>query len=271
MNKLVLETYFCNFEDYDMFDRTLDALKDEDIGIELHIFDDPAFNARLRAKRDHYASFYTTFHGPHMGVELASPKGSAVQKRGIAAWEEAFRMYLEFGAHGIVMHTNQLSFRPEDKAHLQQQSIDTMNILLDSAQPLGIDVLVENVGWHNTDSMLFDEDEFIALFDKLRPWAHCLLDTGHAFINRWDMEKVIKALAHRIKAYHLHNNDGEQDTHHPLFEAGGFYSEADIVALLGMMDRHTPDADWILEYAPCPKITPEVVVHECKRLLDLSK
>lgn len=270
MNKLIVESYFADFEDYDMLLAALEPLYDKGIGVELHIFDDAEFNARLLSQKDRFAKYYMAFHGPHRGVEVASAKGSEIRRRAIDAWTRAFSIYGEFNAKSIVLHTNQLSFRPQEKALLQEQSIDTMNEILDLGKEAGADVLVENVGWVNTDSMLFGEDEFIALFDRLRPWADCLIDVGHAFINRWDMEKVISALKHKIKAYHLHNNDGVVDSHRPMFERGLFYSEDDTAKLLQIMEKYTPGADWILEYAPSENVTPQLVVEECNKFYSMN-
>ena len=133
------------------------------------------------------------------------------------------------------------------------------------AKEAGAKVLVENVGLDNRGNCLFNQEDFIGLFDQLRSWAGCLIDTGHAFINRWDMERVISALAGKIEGYHLHNNDGKNDIHRPMFEEGLFYSKQDTLQLLHCMNRYTPKADWILEYAPDPDTTPQVVINECNQ------
>ena len=269
MNRLIVECYCANFENYDLFEAILRPLRAQGIGIELSIFDDSAYNARLIAQRRRFSGDYTTFHGPHVGVEAASPADSPAQKRIIAAYAEALKIYAQFHAHSMVMHTNQRAFRPEEKARLQAQSVLTINAILDMARAAGADLLVENVGWANAGSMLFDQDEFIALFSRLRPWAHCLLDTGHAMINGWDFERVIAALAPKIKAYHLHNNDGKRDIHRPMFDKGLLYGEADVRRLMGLIEKYTPNADWILEYAPGSHITPALIAEECQKMLAL--
>ena len=50
MNKLIVETYFANFENYDMFAAAVEPLKAKGVGVELHIFDDSDFNRRLCAR-----------------------------------------------------------------------------------------------------------------------------------------------------------------------------------------------------------------------------
>ena len=45
--------------------------------------------------------------------------------------------------------------------------------------------------------------------------------------------------------------------------------EQDTIKLLKIMEKYTPDADWILEYAPYQDVTPQLVVQECERLYQL--
>lgn len=264
MNKLLVESYFAEFENYNVLLEATEPLYDYGIGIELHIFNDKAYNQRLIAERERLKKYYLTFHGPHRGVELAAPVGSNAQLNALHAWEEALMIYKKFNAHSIVMHTHHREFCPEEREALQRWSIDNINCVLDMAKGLGVNVLIENVGWRNHKDYLFNQNEFIGLFGQIRPWAKCLIDTGHAFINRWDMEKVIYTLSDKIDAYHVHNNDGEKDIHRPMFEKGLFYKKEETVQLLRVMNYYTPNADWILEYAPNIRTTPQLVIDECK-------
>lgn len=269
MNKLIIACYCVNFEGYDALESILEPLKRYDVGVELSMFDDPDYIARLRAVRGRFAPYYTTFHAPHIEVEATSPEGSAGHARILRAMAESFDICGEFGAHSIVMHTNQVSFKPEEKRALQQRSLNTLRQIGRMAAAKNIDLLIENVGEGIFDSMLFDEDEFVELFDQVDPASNCLIDIGHAMINDWDFEKLIRRLGKRIHAYHLHNNDGHADIHRPLFEAGMKYDAARLKQLLGWAERHSPRADWILEYAPGAHITPELVEGEVRQLLAL--
>lgn len=271
MNRLIVACYCVNFENYDALESILEPLKKYGVGVELAIFDDPAYIGRLRAARKRFAQHYVTFHAPHLEVEATSPEGSEGHARIVRALAESFRIYREFGAHSIVMHTNQVSFRPEEKPMLKDRSLHTLLKIGRMAADQGVNLLIENVGEAIFDSLLFDEDEFIGLFDRVHPASGCLIDIGHAMINDWDFEKVIRALRPRIRSYHLHNNDGRADIHRPLFEEGMKYDGPRLKELLAWADRYTPEADWVLEYAPGPHITPALVEGEVRRLLELME
>jgi len=269
MNKLIVACYCVNFENYDALDSILQPLQEYGVGVELSIFDDPGYIARLRAARERYLPYYVTFHAPHLEVEATSPEGSKERARIVRALSESFAISKEFDAHSIVMHTNQVSFRPEEKPLLQNRSVSTLLEIGHLAAEQGVNLLIENVGEAIFDSLLFDEDEFIHLFDMLHPSSGCLIDIGHAMINDWDFEKVIRGLRHKIRSYHLHNNDGHADIHRPLFENGMKYDRLRLRELLAWADRYTPEADWVLEYAPGPHITPTLVEDEVRQLLAL--
>jgi len=272
MRRFVVACYCCNFDNYDLLSTILERLRFADAGVELSMFSDkPEYRARLLRQAERFQDYYTTFHGPYAEVEASSPLDSPAHRRMVEAFSEAFGIYRRFDAHSLVIHTNQRASKPEEKAGLHRNAIATLSEIAKSAALAGVELLVENVGETVHGNMLFDEDEFIALFDALPPSAGCLVDIGHAIVNDWDFERLISRLGARIKAYHLHNNDGTADSHRPLFEAGMKYSPERLRSLFGTMDRYTPDADWIVEYAPGPHITPELLADDARRILDMIK
>ncbi len=270
MNKLIIACYCVNFEDYDALTDILNPLKRYGVGVELSIFHNPEYIGRLMAARGLFKDYYITFHAPHIEVEATSPAGSQGHARIVRAMAESFDIVRAFNAHSIVMHTNQISLRAEDKPRLQACSLSTLNQIGQMAADQGVKLLIENVGEAIFDSLLFDEDEFIRLFDEVNPASGCLIDIGHAMINGWDFEKVISSLSNKIESYHLHNNDGRADIHRPLFEEGMKYGPARLKELLSWADRYTPHADWVLEYAPGSHITPALVEGEVQKLLELT-
>jgi len=268
MHRLVIACYCANFDDYDLYYRILDRLRFADVGAELSMFSDkPEYTARLILQEPRFRQTYVTFHGPFFEVEATSPLDSPGHRQIVEAYQESFGLYHRFHAHSLVMHTNQRSYRPGEKAGLQRNAIATLREISNLAAAEGVELLVENVGEGIFENMLFDEDEFVALFESLPPSAGCLVDIGHAIVNDWDLERVVRRLGTRIKAYHLHNNDGTGDTHRPLFEAGMKRSPEELQALFRAMEARTPQADWILEYAPGDHITPELIAAEATRLL----
>jgi sugar phosphate isomerase/epimerase len=126
---------------------------------------------------------------------------------------EMYKSYVEwsatFASH-MVLHTHLYSTPIFHRREAQEQSKQYIYELGMIAERLGVDLLVENVGFHN--KMLFNEGEFVQLFEEI-PMVSALLDVGHAHINNWDIPKVIKALGPKCKALHLHDNDGHNDLH----------------------------------------------------------
>lgn len=121
----------------------------------------------------------------------------------------------------------------------------------------GIRPTVENVGFPLKNSVLFDQAEFEALFDQLPPEVGCLLDTGHALLNHWDIPALIRRLGSRIWGYHLNNNDGLHDSHYPIYDPDGVCPPQEMDEILRSIAKYSPQADLVLEYAPSPRVTIE--------------
>ena len=270
MNRLVISGYGSNFNNYDHLYTILDRLRFAQAGVEFCIFSDkPDYLRGMMAQKDRFREFYTTLHGPHVVVEPSSPLDSEGHRAVIQAFRDSAEYYRAFSSHSIVMHTNQRTVPPEEKRQLQENVVATTLEMAGIADETEMKLLMENVGEDIFSSLLFDEKEFIALFDRLPRQVGCLLDVGHAIINRWDIPGVVEALGDRIEAYHLHNNDGTADSHRPMFEAGLRYSREDYRRLFRAMEEKSPRADWILEYAPGRHITPELMEEEVRTLLEL--
>lgn len=271
MNRLVISGYGSNFNDYDHLYDILDHLRFAQAGVEFCIFSDkPDYLAGLLEQAERFREFYTTLHGAHVEVEPSAPQGSPERKAVLQAFRDTARYYHALGAHSVVMHTNQRVIPPAEKTDLQQNAIETAIEMASIADGAGMKLLIENVGESIFSNLLFDQEEFIELFHRLPSTVGCLLDVGHAIINGWDIPKVVETLGDRIEAYHLHNNDGKGDIHRPMFEEGMKYSPEEFRHLFRQMEQHTPNADWILEYAPGPHITTPLMVSEVERLLELK-
>ena len=70
-----------------------------------------------------------------------------------------------------------------------------------------------------------------------------LIDIGHAYVNSWDIESLIKELKENILGYHFHNNDGNSDQHQPISNGKINYFE-----ILKIIEKYTPNATIVLEY-----------------------
>jgi sugar phosphate isomerase/epimerase len=270
MNHLNIACYAYNFDGYDGLYDLVKGL--DNVGVELSMhYDMPAYTKNLKAQAERFSDFYVTFHGPYVEIELSSALNSLEHEKTIFAFQEALEIYHEFSAGSILMHTNQRGFAPEEKFAMQENVAVTLTEMAKMAERDEALLLVENVGELRQGNMLFGEDEFIKLFSRLPSSVHSLIDIGHASLNGWDIENVIRSLGSKIKSYHLHNNDGIGDIHRPLFEKGMRMSRGYLKSLFGWIERYSPQADWILEYAPGDHITKPLMIQEVRDTISLME
>ena len=190
-----------------------------------------------------------SFHGPYRYFNVDCDKHT---------WEENKRKYIkamqytkEKNGKFIVLHTNE-----EIKENSLKDEIEkNIDELIEEGKRIGVDLLIENVGVGK--NMLYSESEFIDLAE--RKDYKILLDIGHLFANKWNLEKVLTALKDRIIAYHLHNNDGEQDLHTSLFN--GIFKGEEILKIIEM---RTPDSTLVLEYSA--KTKKEELINDLEKL-----
>ena len=264
---------FCvNYDDYDFLLDVAQRVTAAQTGIELSIYSDkPDFMRNQAANRERLTRVPLTFHGPFTDVEAASAPGSPERQRFMDAYKYAFDVYQEFGAKSMVMHTHKMRDIPEaDKERLRSWAIESINAVGEIAVSRGIRLTVENVGHWVKNNVLFNEEQFIDLFTQIPQGVGCLIDVGHALINRWDIAHVVYALNSRVWSYHLHNNSGSADSHRPMFEPGNRYTEAEMLNLLRVIHRCSPDADLILEYHPGSHITKELLVNDLNVLAKIA-
>ncbi|MCL2545791.1 MAG: sugar phosphate isomerase/epimerase [Oscillospiraceae bacterium] len=127
------------------------------------------------------------------------------------------------------------------------------------AAEYGVKLLVENCGSLQSDSVLFNQEQFAELFAEI-PGMECLVDIGHAQNCGWDMLALIEQLGDKIKAYHLHNNDGTEDKHWPLRDKRG---AIDYDPILRKADKN---ALMIVEYGRWTFDDLEYIIEELKWL-----
>ncbi len=275
MNGLYYSSYGSDQDQYPHMLKVLEKCKPLNVGVELAIYSRisqrPQHIENLLKVKDEFVSYPTLFHGPFFELEATSEPDSEAAKYMIEAYKTSFELCNIFNAKSIVMHTNQCVFEDKDQAHLQENSRNMILTLGELARQAKVEMTVENVGFNYNHSVLFPEDDFIALIKSLPEDIGCLIDIGHAILNDWNIERVIAELGSRISAYHIHNNPGDRDTHRPLFEDGMKYSYDQIVSMFKAMEKYSPDAAWILEYSPGPHITPELMLNDFTEVNNILK
>jgi sugar phosphate isomerase/epimerase len=156
-----------------------------------------------------------------------------------------FRLYHKFGGEGYVVHMNApyaVQPSPEEKAERFKRVEDRLARLNDLCQSEGVSMLVENLAFGHGMKTLCDQEDFLRLF-KNNPALNCIVDTGHAVLGGMDIYEVQKALGSRLKAYHLHDNDGQEDLHQRVGTGVIDWKRFGEGAHL-----YTPGAQFIMEY-----------------------
>ena len=159
---------------------------------------------------------------------------------------ESFRLYHRFGASRYIVHTNvPASARgtEEEQRHRREQAGCRLAEASRFCREEGVLLLVENVPMSGL--ALFGPEDFPALF-QAQPDLSCVLDTGHAHVEGFDLANMQRTLGGRILEYHIHDNNGVEDRHLSISERvpGGICGET----FLEEAVRHTPEAVLTLEY-----------------------
>ncbi len=201
-------------------------------------------------------------HGPFLGVEAASRKGTPEYEYLVGAYTQAFAQAKAFGVGHVVFHDHERYVKPEEKQELQAVCLDNIRTLICLGQEYGVRLLLENLALPVKGTPLFDQREYMELFTRF-PEVDCLIDIGHLELAGWDMEAVISGLKDRIRGYHLHNNDGREDSHRRIGDGVISYE-----AFFRLYRRFTPAADLTLEYGDGHGITTEDVRRDVELVLN---
>ena len=242
-------------------DRAIDYANE--LGIELEIFPmwhTEAFCRFVRERSSDLRGLVGSFHEPYHFSDHSFQRGTKEHDQTMALCRKTFEIAREIGAKNIVFHHNNRPVTEAEKADMLNWSAENLHMMNEIAAEYGIPYLVENAGVLPKGNVLFDQEEFIALFDAIP--NDCLLDLGHAHCNGWDIPRVITALKGKIVAYHFHDNDKTSDSHKRLGE--GTLALEQFGKLYA---THTPNAQIILEYVEGTKAT----VSDLKKELEVLK
>ncbi len=220
------------------------ALYREEFGPELGfellpMFDLQGWEENLKANLPFFEQGLLSFHEPVWGVEHSAPPGSA-------GWEESMYHLRLTKKYADILHPRYMVYHltncvipPAGREELLRVSLENRERMQDYFP--GIPLLTENTGIRADGTLLLDQEEFTALC--LNRKMDALIDVGHANANGWDLFRLIRDLKDRIRAFHLHNNDGIHDQHNRLADG-----TLDFRALISFIARNVPDADLIVEY-----------------------
>jgi sugar phosphate isomerase/epimerase len=89
-----------------------------------------------------------------------------------------------------------------------------------------------------------------------------LIDIGHVHVTNWSLDHLLEKLQDRIGGFHLHNNDGSDDSHDWLDEG-----TMDVEHALSLIRDHTKCSDLVLEYGSLQGKTLQDLMRDVSRIL----
>lgn len=228
----------------------IEKIKNPLLGIELFPeWHSPVFCEMIEKYLDKFRLYPSSLHGPYYYTEHSKGEGTTEYVKTMDYFRRTLELSKCLNSRYIVYHHNNCQVEQRYREEMVRNSERNLLMLREDAQKFGAHIVVENAGVLSRKNMLFDETQFIKMAEGI-PEA-ILLDIGHAHANGWDLKRVIKTLAHKIIAYHVHNNDGYQDRHDRIFNG-----TLDSNQFLCWYREYTPQADIVIEYGKqCAKDT----------------
>ncbi|MGO0123244.1 sugar phosphate isomerase/epimerase family protein [Desulfothermobacter acidiphilus] len=153
-----------------------------------------------------------SLHAPFFDLNLAS-EYSSIRELTLKILQHTIESAPELECEYVVIHPHNYSSHMFNRARASQRVKEALDLLARKAQQAGVKLAVENVGYGPTQ--LYDSQEFVSLIYEIDGIV-ALLDVGHAYLNGWDIPRVIGQLGERLVALHLHDNRGQADEHLPL-------------------------------------------------------
>ncbi len=163
------------------------------------------------------------------------------------------------GAKNIVVHPYK-HLNGLDEQKQKEMNHRFFLILLPLCEKFGIHIAIENISSTYSAALLCD------MIDKLNsPWIVACMDIGHAvFLGQHPVDMVHALGKERLKALHVHDNDGKKDLHTlPFLQSIGFEPFMRALADIGYTGEVTLEADKFLWNIPAPLLQ-DALHYMCK-------
>lgn len=179
-----------------------------------------------------------SFHGPFRKCNMADLSSNSWEKT-LYSYTESFKMASKYNPKFMVLHTNEGIPGKIIDDNLKIEILNQVANIVNEGKKYGIDVVIENVGIR--ENMVFSQNEYEEFILKNK--YKCLIDIGHAYLNEWNIESLIKKLKNNILGFHFHNNDGLYDRHDPISSGKIDYSK-----IIKLVKENVPTGVIVLEY-----------------------
>ncbi len=161
----------------------------------------------------------------------------------IYRYRAALALASRLGVRDMVIHCGQQPGPQVGAERSRELAGRTLRAVGQTAQNLGVRLLLENTGWEE-HWLLDTPDDLIELAESAcPPDTGILLDTGHAVLQRFDVAGCARAWLPRLVEVHAHDNMGERDDHLPLGEG-----VIDWASLIGLLEASAWDGVFMFEF-----------------------
>lgn len=234
----------------------MNKIDDCSVGIELFPeWQSEVFCQQLAAQMKNLQQYPISLHGPYYCTEHSKAEGTEEYARSMDYFRQTLGLSKRLKSRYIVYHHNNCRVEAESRQRMVKSSTENLAKLRYEAERFGARIVVENAGVLARGNMLFNEEQFIEMADSIPD--DILLDIGHAHANGWDLVRVMKKLAHKIIAYHVHNNDGHDDNHNSILNG-----TLDFTQFMACYRQYTPQADIVIEYGKQCAQEPDIIVKD---------
>lgn len=184
-----------------------------------------------------------SLHGPYYESDFSYEKGSEEYEKTMDLLDKSLQCGKRFHAKYMVYHHSNRPFQPKEKEERLRNARENYPVIQAKCKEYNIPMVVENAGVDCMQTMLLEEEEFIAECKDLG--CNVLIDIGHAHANGWNLTHLMEELQDVIISYHVHNNDRTYDGHQRIFNG-----TLDFEKFMEDYRRLTPNADIVVEYCP---------------------
>jgi sugar phosphate isomerase/epimerase len=180
-------------------------------------------------------------HPPMYDVNLASGNES-IRQNSLREYQRALTFARELRASHIVVDPGVVHLPVFNKSEAIERARKSILELLLHAERYSVVLGIENIG-HQGKELFSQEEykEFVSSFDHTL--IQCVIDTGHAHLNRWNLAQLFQEVVGRVVAVHVNDNTGRLDNHLPIGEGTINWAE-----LFSAWKRYEKVPDLVLEY-----------------------
>lgn len=181
-----------------------------------------------------------SLHACYIDLNLAS-LSKLIRTASIKRVIQCIQLASKLGVSYVTIHPGKFSRdHPSSlfpKAH--DRTLDSIQKLIPICEDQNVILALENAPNGSDRGVLTDLDTMKAFIEMVKsPMVRLLVDLGHVHTHGLDPLDFLYSLAPYVRAVHIHNNDGRNDTHQPLDE--GTLNYIPIMEKLASMHVHYP-------------------------------